>query len=122
MAFSTCSCRGKDSARRRYNGSGVGLCLVSRLVSLHGGTIEVESVVGEGSRFTVRLPISRQGAGVERGAEPGRGVEPGRAADSGRGAEPGCAAEPEGDAEPRRDTELGCAAEPEGEGRKGERS
>ena len=114
--------QGEDSARRRYNGSGVGLCLVSRLVSLHGGTIEVESVVGEGSRFTVRLPISRQGAGVERGAEPGRGVEPGRAAESGRGAEPGCAAEPEGDAEPRRDTELGCAAEPEGEGRKGERS
>jgi two-component system, OmpR family, sensor kinase len=37
-------------------GSGVGLYLVKTIVDLHGGTIELLSRQGEGSRFTVRLP------------------------------------------------------------------
>jgi signal transduction histidine kinase len=37
-------------------GSGVGLASARRLVELHGGTIEVESVQGQGTAFTVRLP------------------------------------------------------------------
>ncbi len=42
---------------RRLGGSGIGLALVKELVELHEGRIEVSSVVGEGSRFTVRLPL-----------------------------------------------------------------
>ncbi|MEA3150522.1 MAG: hypothetical protein QOD56_1461, partial [Gammaproteobacteria bacterium] len=37
-------------------GSGVGLHLVKTIVDLHGGTIELVSRQGEGSKFTVRLP------------------------------------------------------------------
>jgi len=40
-------------------GTGVGLYLVKMAVDLHGGGIEVMSREGEGSRFTVRLPIKR---------------------------------------------------------------
>jgi signal transduction histidine kinase len=38
-------------------GSGLGLTLVKHFVEAHGGTIEVESVVGEGSKFTLRIPL-----------------------------------------------------------------
>ena len=36
---------------------GIGLCLVQRLVDLHGGTVEAYSVFGQGSEFVVRLPV-----------------------------------------------------------------
>ena len=37
-------------------GSGLGLAMTSQIISLHGGEIEVESAVGEGTHFTIRIP------------------------------------------------------------------
>src|SRR5690606_12990674 len=42
---------------RTYEGTGIGLALIQELVRLHGGTIAVSSVFGEGTRFDVDLPF-----------------------------------------------------------------
>ncbi|GLW91106.1 SpoIIE family protein phosphatase [Actinokineospora globicatena] len=47
-----------ENTRSRSNeGSGIGLALVQELVGLHGGTITADSIEGEGTRFTIRLPF-----------------------------------------------------------------
>jgi PAS domain S-box-containing protein len=44
---------------RQFEGTGLGLAMVKLLAELHGGAVAVESAVGEGSRFTVWLPLRR---------------------------------------------------------------
>jgi signal transduction histidine kinase/DNA-binding response OmpR family regulator len=46
---------------RRYSGTGLGLALVKEVVEAHNGRIGVESEVGEGSTFTMYLPLERRG-------------------------------------------------------------
>ncbi len=49
--------RKEPSRSRSTGGSGLGLSIARKLVEAHGGTIEVQSTVGKGTTFTVRIPV-----------------------------------------------------------------
>ncbi|MCF0062882.1 ATP-binding protein [Dyadobacter chenwenxiniae] len=51
--------RVQNTGGRTYEGTGIGLSLIKELVRLHQGTIQVESVEGEGSCFTVSIPLGK---------------------------------------------------------------
>lgn len=47
----------ENSREYSVSGTGIGLSLTQEIVKLHGGTVKVESQLGEGSTFTVSLPV-----------------------------------------------------------------
>ena len=46
-----------DSSKRKYQGVGIGLSLVKEFTELQGGAATVESQIGKGTTFTLRLPL-----------------------------------------------------------------
>jgi protein-histidine pros-kinase len=46
-----------DGLSRRHAGNGVGLNLARRVLEIHGARLEVESVPGQGSEFTVQFAL-----------------------------------------------------------------
>lgn len=50
--------RASNANPRQVNGMGIGLYVVHEIVTLHGGRVAVESVEGQGSTFTVGLPLA----------------------------------------------------------------
>ncbi len=50
--------RARNEQTASITGTGLGLSLVKRLAEMHEGTVRVESVPGEGSTFTVSIPVA----------------------------------------------------------------
>jgi len=41
----------------KQNGTGLGLAIAKNIVQMHGGSIRVESALGQGARFVISLPV-----------------------------------------------------------------
>ena len=88
IAAEDTGCGMSDETRRRVlepffttkgaRGTGLGLAVSWGIVKRHGGTIEIESTLGLGSVFMIRLPISKGESAPEAGAALSRPVRSGR--------------------------------------------
>ena len=69
--------QGDPSTASKYGGTGLGLALSQTLCRLMGGTISVDSEIGRGSRFTIRVPtyIEDQGVQAPAGATESRAMD-----------------------------------------------
>ncbi|OLB96246.1 MAG: hypothetical protein AUI15_14435 [Actinobacteria bacterium 13_2_20CM_2_66_6] len=54
---------------RQQEGTGLGLALTKRFAELHGGSVSVDSVLGQGSTFTIRLPLEVEGGTTQTPSE-----------------------------------------------------
>jgi two-component system phosphate regulon sensor histidine kinase PhoR len=52
--------RGSSAGVARVRGSGIGLTITKQVAEMHGGEVRVESEVGRGSTFTLRIPIRKE--------------------------------------------------------------
>ncbi len=77
-----------SSARRKFQGVGIGLALVKEFVELHGGTVKVDSVEGKGTTFTARMPFIAPERGIVAAAEQGIHSQPVLAATDAQQPEP----------------------------------
>ena len=64
--------RVKNAQGRTIEGSGIGLALVQELAKIHGGTAQVESELGRGTKFTIRIPLGKEHLPPDRIGAPGR--------------------------------------------------
>ncbi len=62
----------RDSARRRFQGTGLGLPIAKRLVELHGGTLSIDSRPGAGTTVEVAIPRVALTRAAEAAASPAR--------------------------------------------------
>lgn len=58
------------SRSRKAGGAGLGLALCREIVSVHGGTMDIDSRLGEGTLVTLRFPLSTGRKGGKHPAEP----------------------------------------------------
>ncbi|VAW17728.1 Two-component system sensor histidine kinase [hydrothermal vent metagenome] len=61
-----------DGLSRQYEGTGLGLSIVKGLVKLHGGSLRIDSTLGEGTTVTVLLPLS----GPQKSEPPAEKITP----------------------------------------------
>jgi CheY-like chemotaxis protein len=71
------------SHTRKHGGTGLGLAIVREIVTRHGGTVRVESELGQGSTFIVQLPVAGPTAAL-----PGTAVARGGSGKSGADSKP----------------------------------